>query len=138
MLRQIFDLDVLWLGFALNFKLLDLLAPFFNDLLQLTLLALIGLDCFGLHLLRQLNLCELNQFTTEQTVLATDLAVELAPSRVDHPGCIRNGLGSIFDQSVYIVGRGYGTRPRVKPWASPCTTKAWWFRRSSVRIANGW
>jgi len=96
---------VLWIGFALKFKFCDLLAAFFNGLLELTLLALIGLDFFGLHFLRQLNLGELDQFTAEQSVLATDLVLELAPGRVDDPGCIRNSLGSVLGQSVYIVVR---------------------------------
>src|SRR6266436_4024294 len=42
LLRQIFDLDVLADRFALIFKLLDLLAAFFNDLLQVTLFLLIS------------------------------------------------------------------------------------------------
>jgi hypothetical protein len=51
--------------FALSFKLLDLGAAFFNGLLQLTLLLLIGFDLLGLHFLGQLDFCELEQFTVK-------------------------------------------------------------------------
>jgi hypothetical protein len=47
------------LRFALSFKLLDLGAAFFNGLLQLTLLLLIGFDLLALHFLGQLDFCEL-------------------------------------------------------------------------------
>jgi hypothetical protein len=59
-------------GFALSLELLDLVAAFFNGLLQLTLLALIGFDLLGLHLLGQLDFCKLEQFTAEEAILATD------------------------------------------------------------------
>ena len=65
LLREIFDLDVFGKRFGLGFKLLDLGAAFFNGLLQLTLLVLIGFDLSGLHFLGQLDLCELEQFTVE-------------------------------------------------------------------------
>ena len=63
LLRQIFDLDMLGKRFALSFKLLDLVAAFFNGLLELTLFLLIAFDLWRLNFLGQLDLCELNQFT---------------------------------------------------------------------------
>src|ERR1700732_2038843 len=100
LLRQIFDLNMLSKRFALSFQFSDLVSAFFSGLLELTLLLLIGFDFFGLHLLGELDFGEFNQFTAEQSVLATDLGVELAPGRVDDPGCIRNRFGSVLDQSV--------------------------------------
>src|SRR5947208_14965112 len=47
LLREIFDLDVFGKRFALSFKLLDLGAAFFDGLLELTLLLLIGFDLLG-------------------------------------------------------------------------------------------
>ena len=63
--RQIFDLDMLGKRFALSFQLFDVVAAFFNGLLELTLLLLIVFDLLRLNFLGQLDFCELNQFTAE-------------------------------------------------------------------------
>jgi hypothetical protein len=50
-------------GFALSLELVDLVAAFFNGLLELTLVALIGFDLLRLQFMGQLDFCELEQFT---------------------------------------------------------------------------
>ena len=65
LLRQIFDLDTFGKRFALSFQLCDLVAAFFNGLLELTLFLLIAFDLLWLHFLGQLDFCELDEFTAE-------------------------------------------------------------------------
>src|SRR3990172_7752319 len=86
--------------FALGFERFELALPGADPGTQLGFLALPVFYFLGLGGSREAERTEAGLIAPQEGLFAADLAVELAPGRVDHARGLRKRLGPLFHQPV--------------------------------------